>query len=189
LSQIHNQGFPHELAKVHSHNRPTNPRNKSQTNPKQKRNSRSKGLRQSAVAWADCLHGGGWQSAGTRWTVRKHKRTVRKWHLNLQYRTVKKGPSVLYPRTVHAGWTVHTLLVDCTPYLVQPKTTNSTDRTTNAHKQVMNWMNTDPRGLSARCGQSSSSMSCSRSTPPSLCPIPRINQGIATKSEVKKKRL
>jgi hypothetical protein len=41
MSQIHNQGSPHEFAKVEFS---TNPRNKPQTIPKRKRNSRSKGL-------------------------------------------------------------------------------------------------------------------------------------------------
>jgi hypothetical protein len=59
------------LPRLCSHNRPTNPRNKSQTNPKQKRNSRSKRLSLAAWLRADCLHGTGRPSAGLWWTIQK----------------------------------------------------------------------------------------------------------------------
>jgi hypothetical protein len=42
------------LPRSRSHNGPTNPRNKSQTNPMRKHNSKSKGLRQSGNHQADC---------------------------------------------------------------------------------------------------------------------------------------
>jgi hypothetical protein len=41
------------LPRSRSHNGPTNPRNKSQTNHKRERNSRRKGHRQTTVLWAD----------------------------------------------------------------------------------------------------------------------------------------
>jgi hypothetical protein len=52
-----------------SHNGPTNPRNKPQTIPKRKRNSRSKGLSNSAHHQADGLRGWGGRSEDTRRTV------------------------------------------------------------------------------------------------------------------------
>jgi hypothetical protein len=42
------------LPRSHSHNGPTNPKNKPQTIPKRKRNSKSKGLSSSALDQADC---------------------------------------------------------------------------------------------------------------------------------------
>jgi hypothetical protein len=59
------------LPRSRSHNGPTNPRNKPKLKATRKRNSRSKGLKQSAVAWADRPYGGGGLSAGTRRTFRK----------------------------------------------------------------------------------------------------------------------
>jgi hypothetical protein len=53
MPQNHNHEFPHELAKVTSHNNPTNPRNKSQTNSKWQHNTRREGLRQSMKLGAD----------------------------------------------------------------------------------------------------------------------------------------
>jgi hypothetical protein len=59
------------LPRSHSHNGSTNLTNKPQTIQKRKRNSRSKGHMQFAVAWADRPQGGGGLSAGTRRTVRE----------------------------------------------------------------------------------------------------------------------
>jgi hypothetical protein len=61
------------LPRSHSHNRPTNPRNKTQLKATRKRNSRSKGLRQSAQLGVDHLRGGGGLSAGARRTGHKHR--------------------------------------------------------------------------------------------------------------------
>jgi hypothetical protein len=55
--KITSKGSHTNLPRSHSQNGPTNRRNKSQTNPKRKHNSRSKGLRQFAVAWVDCPQG------------------------------------------------------------------------------------------------------------------------------------
>jgi hypothetical protein len=61
------------LPRSHSHNRPTNPRNKPQHKVTRKCNSRSKGLKQSAQPVADCPRGGGGLSVVTGLTVRKHR--------------------------------------------------------------------------------------------------------------------
>jgi hypothetical protein len=57
MPQNHDQGFPHDLAKVTSHDGPTKPRNKPQLKPKWKRELRSEGLKQSARCRADRLRG------------------------------------------------------------------------------------------------------------------------------------
>jgi hypothetical protein len=54
----------------HSHNKPTNPRNKPQTIMKRKRNSKSKGLSNSALHQADHPQAPGGPSAWSRRTVR-----------------------------------------------------------------------------------------------------------------------
>jgi hypothetical protein len=89
------------LPRSHSHNGPTNPKNKSQTNPKRKHNSRSKGLRQSAVhqatlpsVWADRPQGGRGPSEGREQTVRQPEPPVmhqEKW-------TIRDGPADRPPR-------------------------------------------------------------------------------------------
>jgi hypothetical protein len=73
------------LPRSRSHNVPTNPRNKPQTIPKRKRNSRSKRLSNSAQPGAEFA---------VSW------RTVRKRTPNNQYCTSKCEWSVPYPRTV-----------------------------------------------------------------------------------------
>jgi hypothetical protein len=78
---------------------------------------------------ADCPQGPSGPSAST-------GRTVRKWHRNLQYRTMKNGPSVLYPRTVRAEWTVRTRLADCLPNFVQPKAHDQMDPTKGDQKHT-----------------------------------------------------
>jgi hypothetical protein len=72
------------LPRSRSPSGPTNPRNKPQTIPKLKRNSRSEGVSNSAQAQADGPRGGGGRSARSR-------RTVRKSQQNLQYCTLKNG--------------------------------------------------------------------------------------------------
>jgi hypothetical protein len=58
------------LRRSHSHNGPSNPRNKPQTIPKWKHNSRSKGLNCHVKAQVDGLRGWGGRSASTRRMVR-----------------------------------------------------------------------------------------------------------------------
>jgi hypothetical protein len=61
---------PHmNLPRSRSHNEPTNPRNKSQSNPKRKHNTRSKGLRPSVKAGADRPQGSDGLYTRPTWTV------------------------------------------------------------------------------------------------------------------------
>jgi hypothetical protein len=62
MPNITSKGSHKNLPRSRSHNRPTNPRNKSQTNPKRKHNSRSKGLRLSAKPLANGPRGPGGRS-------------------------------------------------------------------------------------------------------------------------------
>jgi hypothetical protein len=103
------------LPKSRSHNEPTNPRTKPQTIPKRKRNSKSKGLSNSALDQADHPQALGGPSERPRRTVREAaadrlrglgglssglRRTVRKSTPNLQYCTLNNGLSAMGPRTV-----------------------------------------------------------------------------------------
>jgi hypothetical protein len=72
------------LPRSRSHNGPTNSRNKPQTIPKRKHDSRSKGLSCPANHQADCLRPQGGPSAWVRQTVRKLRWTVRKTFPNLR---------------------------------------------------------------------------------------------------------
>jgi hypothetical protein len=87
------------LSRSRSHNGPTNPRNKPQTTPKRKRNSRSKRLSNIAKPQADCPRPPGGPSAWVWRTVRELRRTVRKTFPNLQYYTLNNGPSAMGSRT------------------------------------------------------------------------------------------
>jgi hypothetical protein len=77
------------LPRSQSHNRPTNTRHKPQTIPKQKQNSRSKGLSSTAKPQADCSRPPGGPSAWVRRTVRELRQTVEK-----HSRTSSTAPSI-----------------------------------------------------------------------------------------------
>jgi hypothetical protein len=109
------------LPRSRSHNGPTNPRNKPQTIPKRKRNSRSKGLSNSALHQADRLQAPDGPSAWLRRTIHGTATDCPKIAPNLQYRTLKNRLSVLCSRIVRAARTVRPLLADCSPNHVQPK--------------------------------------------------------------------
>jgi hypothetical protein len=100
------------LSRSLSHNGPTNPRNKPQTIPKRKRNSKNKGLSSTAKPKAECPRPPGRPSVWLRWTIRELRRTVRKTFPNLQYCTLNNGPSVLGPRTVRPVTDRPTLYTD-----------------------------------------------------------------------------
>jgi hypothetical protein len=76
-------------------------------------------------------------------------RTIRKWHPNLQYRTAKNGPSVLYLRTVR------THLADYLPNFVQPKSHDQTDRTKGEQEHTKNltncWLKASSRTVRQGC--------------------------------------
>jgi hypothetical protein len=168
------------LSRSRSHNGPTNPWNNLQTIPKQKRNSRSKGLSNSAQPGADSPRCPGGRSA-------RMRRTIRKRTLNNQYWTSKYERFIPYPQTIRD------LQADGPPNLLQPKTLGSMHRNEENQEHAKNTMNNwlvgalrIVRTVSADSPPSSQTAKPSptswRSTPPSLYPICQINQGIATKS-------
>jgi hypothetical protein len=86
------------LPRSRSHNRPTNPRNKPQTIPKRKQNSKSKGLSSSALDQADRPQAPGGPSVRPRRTIRgaaadRLKITPEPPVLHPQKRTVREGPA------------------------------------------------------------------------------------------------
>jgi hypothetical protein len=168
------------LPRSRSHNRPTNPRNKPQLKATRKRSSRSKGLRQSRQPGADRPRGGADHPQAQGGPSENATRTSSTTPLNTDRPSSTRGPSVP-KRTVRAH------LADCLPNLVNQLNGSKPQMRTNKRRTGRTLGLVDcprlPGGLSARCGQSSSSPSWgSRSTPPSLCPISQINQGITTKS-------
>jgi hypothetical protein len=87
------------LPRSRSHNGPTNHRNKPQTIPKRKHDSRSEGLSCPAVHQVDCPRPPGGPSARVWWTVRGLRRTVRKNIPAHQYCTLSNRPSAMGPGT------------------------------------------------------------------------------------------
>jgi hypothetical protein len=87
------------LPRSHSPNGPTNPRNKSQTNPTRKHNSKSKGLSLSGKHQADCPQVGGGPSEIATQTSSSapKKRTVRDGPAN---RPPRHGPSDTLVRNI-----------------------------------------------------------------------------------------
>jgi hypothetical protein len=153
------------LARSRSHNGPTNPRNKPKLKVTQKRNSRSKGLKQSAqprqtvsVEAADYQRGPGGPSASI-------GRTVQKCHPNFQYCTSKNGSSVPYSRTVRGQLALHELSATSRSVYKHCATKiNFPDGSNHEHTRTSGELDERrPHGLSAptrrtvaRCGQSSS---------------------------------
>jgi hypothetical protein len=95
----HNQGFHTSLPRSRSHNGPTNPRNKPQTIPKWKHNSRSKGLSCPAKPLADSPRGYGGPSASCGGLSKKRSRTSSTTPSIMDRLCWPRGPSVP-PRTV-----------------------------------------------------------------------------------------
>jgi hypothetical protein len=129
------------LPRSSSHNGPTNPRNKPKLKATRKHNSRSKGLRQSALPGrtvrgdqADDPRGAGGRSARSR-------RTVQKSNPNLQY-----APSV--NRTVRELTADCPLLTDSPTNKIQPKPTGQTDRNETTLELTKNTTNTRSAGSS-----------------------------------------
>jgi hypothetical protein len=185
--------IPTQLPRSCSHSEPTNPRNKPQTIPKLKWNSRSKGLSSSARHQADSPQGWGGRSADTRWTVRDPRAdspeiTIEPPVEHLEKRTVREstadGLSLADGRATPGGLSGQ---LPPNKNHRHDRSERSETRTHEEHEeQLTAGLLTDGppnlRGRSARCGNSSPSPTSQRSNHPSRCPISRINQGIATKS-------
>jgi hypothetical protein len=137
------------LPRLRSHNGPTNPRNKPQTIPKRKHNSRSKGLSCPAKALANGLWGRGGRSARTGQTFRDPR-------ADSPLNTTK--PPLAHPemRTVHtlhtycsratcAARTVRGLRADGPPNPSRPETAGQTDWKESVQELAKNtknvWMN------------------------------------------------
>jgi hypothetical protein len=95
-----------------SHSGPTNPRNKPQTIPKWKHDSRSKGHSNPAQCQANCPQAPGELSASPRRTVREVAADCPKMIANLQYCTNNNGLSAEAPRTVRDRHTPRGLSTD-----------------------------------------------------------------------------
>jgi hypothetical protein len=129
-----------------SHNGPTNPRRKPQTIPKQKRNSRSKGLSSSARHQADSPRWPG------RWSTR-HGRTVRGTRMDSPKKLIEPPVAHLEKWTVRAlpsdgQWatgaarTVRDIQADGPPNSSRPKTAAKADRNESAQELAKNTKNT-----------------------------------------------
>jgi hypothetical protein len=145
-----------------NHNGPSNPRNKPQTIPKRKWNSRSKELSSSAQHQADRPQAPGGPSARPRRTIRGAGADCPKTTPNLQYCTLTNGPSVEIPRIIRdlntPTWTVRGPQADRPPNTLQLKTARKTERNQDTQEQATNTKNTKPagstrtvRGLQADC--------------------------------------
>jgi hypothetical protein len=171
---------------------------------KRKRNTRSKGLSDSAKPQVDGPHGWGRQSAQLGQMVcdprvDSSKNTTEPLEAHLEKWTFQAWPPDGLT-TADCPWTPRRLSVDPSRTVRPPWTDGPTnplqqnfdtskDPRVNSQELEEHAMNnglTDcprqPGELSARCGQSCSSPTSQRSTLPSHCSISQIRQGIATKS-------
>jgi hypothetical protein len=143
------------LSKTRSHNGHTNPGNKPQMIPKRKRNSRRKGLSNSAQHQADRLQAPSGPSAWPRRTVRGAAADRPKIAPSLHYCTLNNGPSVLYPQTIHTARTVRPILADYPPNLVQLKPHGQTDRNKSKQDHMKNstncWLKASSRTIYQGC--------------------------------------
>jgi hypothetical protein len=182
------------LPRSRSHNVPTNPRNKPQTIPKQKQNSRSKGLSNSVQAQVNGLRWPGGLSPWGRWTVRggrseKANRTSGStpWktyglHLVLG-RSASNSCRADGPRRLGGRSAKPLPAKNSWPNGSKRKRS----RTRDEHEEQLAelFLADSPhgdRGRSARHADRKPSLASWRSNLPPLCPISQINQGKATKS-------
>jgi hypothetical protein len=117
-----------------SHDGPNNPRNKPQTIPKRKRNSRSKGLSNSAEVQVDGPRPSSGQSV-------KHNRTSRSAPWNTDGPWPPRGQSDPRGQSGSPGRTVRQPRANSPTNSLQPKTPNSTDRNKGMQKLAKNTMN------------------------------------------------
>jgi hypothetical protein len=134
------------LPRSRSHSGPTNPRNKPQTIPKRKQDSRSKGLSNPAQCQADGPRAWGGQSADTGRTVRYSRAdgpviATERPNAHLDTRTVRTWSSD-GPRATGAARTVCNVQADGPPNTSQPKTAGQPDLNENAQERVTNTRNT-----------------------------------------------
>jgi hypothetical protein len=138
------------LPRSRSHYGPTNPRNKPQTIPKRKHETRSKGLNNPAQCRADGLRACGRQSADTGPTVRYPQAdgplvSTKGPDEHSNTRTVRTS-STDGLRATGAARTVRDVQVDGPPNTSQPKTASQPDRNTSAQEHTTNTKNPIPTG-------------------------------------------
>jgi hypothetical protein len=119
------------LPRSRSHNAPTNPRNKLQTIPKRKHESRSKGLSNPVQCQADGPRGWGGGSADTGRTAHDPRadsllNTTEPPEAHPKTQTVRTLPAHC-PRATCATWTVRNLRADGPPNSSRPETAGQTD--------------------------------------------------------------
>jgi hypothetical protein len=134
------------LPRSRSHYGPTNPRNKPQTIPKRKQESRSKGLSNLAQCRADGPRAWGGQSANTGRTVRYPREdgpliVIERPDAHSNTRTVCTL-STDGPRATGAARTVRDVQADGPPNTSRPKTAGQPDRKENAQERTKNTKNT-----------------------------------------------
>jgi hypothetical protein len=138
------------LPRSRSHYGPTNPSNKPQTMPKQKHESRSKGLRNPVQCWVDGTQAWGGQSADTGRTVRYPRANdpliaTERPDMHSNTRTVRTS-STDGPRATSAARTVRDVQVDGPPNTYRQKTAGQQDRNKGAQEHAMNTKNPRPTG-------------------------------------------
>jgi hypothetical protein len=116
-TKLTTKGTHTSFPKSHSHNGPTNPRNKPQLKATRKRNTRSKGLWRSAQPGADRPRGGSGLSARAWRTIHKHVADSLKMPpdlpvLHLEKRTIRALPAD-HLREIRTAWTVRDEQADC----------------------------------------------------------------------------
>jgi hypothetical protein len=134
------------LPRSRSNNVPTNTRNKLQTIPKQKHESRGKGLSKRALCKVDGPRGRGGRSAETGRMVRNPRadsplNATEPPETHPKTRTVRTLPADC-PRATCAAQTVRDLQADGPPNSSWPETTDQTNRKESAQELVKNTKNT-----------------------------------------------
>jgi hypothetical protein len=134
------------LPRSRSNNEPTNTRNKLQTIPKQKHDSRSKGLSKRALCNADGPRGRGGRSAETGRMVRDPRadsplNATGPPETHLETRTVRTLPADC-PRATCAAQTVHDVRAHGPLNSSWPETTDQTNRKESAQELAKNTKNT-----------------------------------------------
>jgi hypothetical protein len=125
------------LPRSRSHSEPTNPRNKSQTIPKWKHESRSKGLSCPATTLEDSPGPRGGRSAVTGQTVRYP------WMDGTLIATERpdEHPNTRMVRATRAARTVRDIQADGPPNTSRPKTASQPDQNENAQECATNTKN------------------------------------------------
>jgi hypothetical protein len=138
------------LPRSRSHYGPTNPRNKPQTIPKRKHESRSKGLSNPAQCQADGPRAWVGQSADTGWTDRYPRAdnvliATKRPDAHSNTRMVRTSFTD-GPRATGATRTVRGVQADGPPNFTWPKTVGQTNRNEDAQEHATNTKNPRPTG-------------------------------------------